>query len=348
MKKVVSLICCFCLIAVLQVTAAKAAPAPKPITLKYSSHGVASDWLEQYLNDHLFKVITKRTNGQVQFQIYLGGSLLSANEAPAGTAKGIADITRIACATTPGLFPLSMFLTMPGLNIDPIAGAKALMDLYGSSQFPQYREEWDKLNLRLLHPHLSPRTGFGVKGKIKDARDLKGKNIRVFGSDWPVVLSEAYGVNPVGLAWSEVVDGLMRGTIDGLISPINTHPEHKLGQYIGTMLNGDLGLPNLSVVAMGTRSWNALPDDVKQVFVEENASFIEYLHRNWHAMAEKTASDYWASMGVAIYEMTAAEKAQMTDPISKVWQKSTADLEKRGIPAGKLLEFYQAAKGGKR
>jgi TRAP-type C4-dicarboxylate transport system substrate-binding protein len=147
------------------------------------------------------------------------------------------------------------------------------------------------------------------------------------------------------MGWGDVVEALMRGTIDGLISPISTYSDYKLGQYLGTVINGDLGLPNLGALVMNQKSWDALPDDVKRVFNEEISSFAMNMHRNWHSVSEKIMLDYAKQAGMIIYEMTPDEKALLGNPIKMVWKKSIDDLEKKGIPASRILEAYQAAKG---
>ncbi len=249
------------------------APAPAPevevITWKISGHGPASD-MSQIHCDKLAAAVTKASGGRLVFKEFVGGSVAPAHEELDAVAKGTLD----ACFTCPmynidkwkaaGLFS-SRPNGLPGeclrVWFNYGGGAELFNKMMG--------EDYNAMTFPGALAPLPPEVWAHSKVPINSMDDVEGLSMRAIG-DGAAILGRI-GVAVVTITGGEIYEAMETGVIDAF-------------EYSTPALNWDMKFQELAkyVIYSETRaasdpqvffvnkdSWNALPDDLKQLVQDE-------------------------------------------------------------------------------
>jgi len=110
---------------------------------------------------------------------------------------------------------------------------------------------------------------FFCRDKINEAADFKGKKVRSHGaalSDW----IEAFGANAQFVAFAEVYTALERGILDcGVTVAFAAHGQrwYEVTKYMVGPLSSQL----INTMVMNSKVFSDLPEDLRQILVEEGA-----------------------------------------------------------------------------
>jgi tripartite ATP-independent transporter DctP family solute receptor len=133
---------------------------------------------------------------------------------------------------------------------------------------------------------------------INGPEDLKGIKLRVPEGKWRVKMFQAYGANPSAMKFSEVFTALKTGTMDGQENPfsqIYSAKFHETQKYLS--LTDHVYTP--AYVIAGTKRWEALPADVRQVLADTAKETQAFVYET-AAKMEKDLLDKIRASGVAI------------------------------------------------
>lgn len=156
--------------------------------------------------------VRRDTKGQVEVELYPNGGLGRAPQQQAQMVlDGVADIAMVVPTFTPGRFPDSEVLELAGLFSDLTEGTRVFTSLVASGAIKDY-EKFMPLGVWATPP-FSIHTNFPVNSLA----DLKGKRIRGSGV-LQLEAMRALGINPVGMAPTEIAEAIGRHTIEGAIS----------------------------------------------------------------------------------------------------------------------------------
>ena len=170
------------------------------------------------------------------------------------------------------------------------------VDLVGIFEMPYLvkdRDHMKKIEKEIVWPTLAPaaeKKGIKIiavwengyrhitnsKRPINGPDDLKGLKLRVPEGKWRVKMFQAYGANPSPMKFSEVFTALQTGVMDGQENPftqIYSAKFQEVQKYLS--LSGHVYTPAYLVV--GTRHWNTLPPDVRQILedtAKETQAFV--------------------------------------------------------------------------
>lgn len=265
--------------------------AQDPITLKYATLYSATDFYE-VASKHFIEEVTKRSNGRIKFETYYGGSLLKARELSPGVSAGAVDIA----VTVPGAFEPEQFpltgVTVPYLTSNPYATTAAFKELYETS--PELQEEFSKHNQKLLYAMGSGENTLWTNKEIRTPDELKGQRIRVTLGVADALA--ALGATPVGIPWSEALDLIQRGGVDGVsATPFDQGVKTGLADIIPYVSDaGGVGSYAVVTVVMNTQKWEGLDDEarkiIEEVAAELPAYYVDELDKEVDAMVEKLAN----------------------------------------------------------
>jgi len=107
--------------------------------------------------------------------------------------------------------------------------------------------------------------------------DLKGIKLRTPKGEWRVKMFQAYGANPTPMALSEVFVALQTGVIDGQENPftqIYSQNFQEVQKYLS--LSGHVYTP--AYLLTGTKTWEALPADVRDILKETAVDMQEWVY----------------------------------------------------------------------
>ena len=237
----------------------------------------------------------------------------------------------IVMASTPNLTPFAPsvgVLTLPYM-FDDIEQIRALLKSeFGTTILPEkIREE---AGLRVLG-YLT--TGFRMitnsQRCINNIDDMAGLKIRVPKDTIMLKTFEAWGINPITMAWPEVFTGLQQGVIDGQINSYITNYAasfHEVQKYITPIS----AMPWIAPVVMGEKAFTSLDPQIQEALFKA-AQEAAQLEQEWGVAKEKEFQETLVEEGMTMCELEDKqvwkEKAQAIWPelYEKVGGKELAD-----------------------
>lgn len=273
----------------------------QPIKLKFAWFSPDTERLFLTVVKPFAANVARDSKGTVEVELFPNGAL---GRAPAQQAQmvldGVADLAMIVPPFTPGRFPESEVLELPGLFNDMTEGTKVFTRLVQAGTIKDFNE-FVPLAMWATPP-FSLHTNFPVNS----IADLKGKKIRGSGVLQLEAL-KALGATTVGMAPTEVPEAVGRRTIDGATSQPAVVYDFGLDRVTSNHYFIRLGIVPLTVV-MNKKRFDSLPK------VAQDA-----LMKNGLAWNERT---YIESM--IPYNQSLITRMQ-TDPKRKVVMPSAAD-----------------------
>jgi TRAP-type C4-dicarboxylate transport system substrate-binding protein len=313
------------------------AQAQAPIKLKYANYfpptHVFSQLAAQFCDE-----VKKRTNGKVEINYYPGGSLSTAPKMYDAIVNQVTDIGLSHVGYTRGRFPVTEMLDLPVGLTSGFVATHIKDDFYRKYQ----QKEWNDLHvLYFFGP--GPQI-FATRSKpARKMEDLKGLKFRSVSRAADTV--RAVGAVPVALEMADLYDGLHRGLVDGTFEAMETWKGFKLGDAIkyATFTQRAAGMTYSFWVAMNKEKWNALPDDVKQVFTQ--------MSQEWN---ERTAlvtlqidtegQEFFKQNGGQMVTMPEEEIQKMQKAVESVIQNYMKDMETKGFKKAELEEQLKFAR----
>ena len=237
----------------------------------------------------------------------------------------------IVMASTPNLTPFAPsvgVLTLPYM-FDDIEQIRALLKSeFGTTILPEkIREE---AGLRVLG-YLT--TGFRMitnsQRGINKIDDMAGLKIRVPKDTIMLKTFEAWGINPITMAWPEVFTGLQQGVIDGQINSYITNYAASF-QEVQKYITPISAMPWIAPVVMGEKAFSSLDPQIQEALFKA-AQEAAQLEQDWGVVKEKEFQEALVEKGMTMCELgdkeVWKEKAQAIWPelYEKVGGKELAD-----------------------
>ncbi|MEW6111468.1 MAG: TRAP transporter substrate-binding protein [Thermodesulfobacteriota bacterium] len=321
-------LCTFAVWAVLLPTPANCAPVELTYSIFFpATHGhakLAEAWAQE---------IEKRTNGQVKIKMFPGGTLTPADQCYDGVVKGISDIGMSVCSYTKGRFPLTEVIDLP-LGYKSGNQVTHLVNEYYKKFKPK---EFDDTKIMYLHGH-----GPGIlhsKKPVQKLEDLKGMKIRCTGTVALVV--KALGGTPVAMPQPETYDGLQKGVVEGVMSPIEVLKGWRFAEVI-KYTTQDFGAAYTIAffVAMNKKKWDSLPKDVQATIEKVNQEWIEKTAKAWDEF-DKEGTEHTLAKGNKIIPLSAEENARWAKAAEPVLTDYVKAMKEKNLPGEEALKFCQ-------
>ncbi len=309
-------------------TDVNAAPDAAPVKLTYSlffppSHGqaeVAIAWAKE---------IEKRSGGRIKIDVFAGGTLTAAPEVYDGVVNGISDIGMSCFAYTRGRFPVMEALDLP-MGYPSGLIATLVANGYYRAMKPQALDEVKVLYLHAHGPGL-----LNTKKPVNKMEDLKGMKIRSTG--FSAKVAEALGAAPVAMPQGETYEALQKGVVDGTFTPIETLKGWKQAEVVKYTVDcPDIGYTTAMFVVMNLKKWNALPDDMKKIFDDTSAEWIQKHGEAWDRL-DKEGREYALSLKNEITVLPAAENQRWVAAVAPVIESFKKSSNEKGLPGDKAV-----------
>lgn len=275
-----------------------------------------------YLNDSPFlkveqdfaKAVEERSGGRVAINIVYSGGLGKGTELLPLAGRGAIDLAAIVPGYYADQLPFARLMQTPFVFDSPSEAIEVAQKSY--KEIPAFAAELEGLGVqRLFH---QPLGSYFMTGKTDDCKSLDGlagKKIRTFGADLPKMM-QSVGATPVTIGTGDIYEALGRGALDYSFLNLGNVEAFKLNE-VGTVNCG----PALSMaghlVVIGQRTWNRLPDDIKQIMLEEaeiaQAKYVTLIND-----AEAAAEARLTAAGSTVIRYTPEQMAE--------WKGKTPDL----------------------
>lgn len=278
--------------------------------------------------------VEKRTEGRVQITVHAGGSLTKADQCWQGVISGVSDLGMSCFAYTPGRFPLLEGLDLPlgwpdGLTAT--RAATALANKYNPAEIQ---------GAKILYIHAHGPGILATKKPVRNIWELKGMKIR--GTGLSAGIASALGATAVGMPQPETYDALQKGVVEGTLCPVETLKGWKQGEVISYVTDTKIiGYTTAMFVAMNQRTWEGLPEDIRQIITEVSAEWVDKHGEAWNE-ADEEGWAFVKELGRQVIELDPEDATHWTQRVVPILDYYVAQTTERGLPGAEFLKDAQA------
>lgn len=288
----------------------------QPVKLKFATFSPDTERLYTTVMKPFAANVNKESGGAIEIEIYPNGALgRSPQQQAQMVLDGVADIAFVVPGFTPGRFPDSEVLELPGLFRDLKEGTTVYTRMVASGAIKDFNADFVPIAMWATPP-FSLHTNYPVN----TVSDLKGKKIRGSGV-FQIESLKALGITTVGMAPTEVPEAISRRTIDGATSQPAVVYDFGLDRVTNHHYFIRLGVVPL-VVIMNKKKFDSLP--------KAGQDALRKFGLEWN---EKTYSQ-----SMLAYDAELVKRME-SDPKRKVVHPGPADAE----AARKALEPVRTA-----
>lgn len=285
------------------------------------------------LADEFCKEIEARTDGRVTITYYPAGGLAAAADTYDAVVEGIADIGMSCLAYTMGRFPASELVDLPHGYPDGWVATHVATDFYNEFM----PEELDDTHPLYFHAH-GPGVIYTVETPVRVLEDLEGLVMRSTGVGNQLL--EALGATGYGASQTEAYELMMKGTIDGSMTPFEPLKGWNQAEGVNYVTNCyEIGYTTDFFVVMNLDKWNELPSDIQDIFTEVSEEWTEKHAMCW-AYYDIAAKEYFLTFeGKEIIELSADEMARWVDATAVVKDTYLTEKAALGLPVDDYEDY---------
>jgi TRAP-type C4-dicarboxylate transport system substrate-binding protein len=303
-----------------------------PVELRYSTFFPPTH-IQAKLAEAWIKEVEKGTGGQVKITYFPGGTLGKGPEIYSHVLKGITDIGFCLFAYTRGRFPHMEACDLP-LGYPSGTCATEVVNKFYKKFKPK---ELDDVHLLYLHAH-----GPGLLHSKKPAKtmaDVKGMKIRSTG--FSAKVAKALGGVPVAMGQGGAYEALQKGVVEGTLSPMEVLKGWKQAEVVKcTTECVSVGYTTAFYVVVNKKKWEGLPKDVQKVMTKASKEWIPKHGAAWDE-SDAEGRKYTLSLGNEIISLSPGESENWRAAVRPVLDEFIQVAEKKGIPAGKYVNYLE-------
>ena len=305
--------------------------------LKYGALNPETLYMAKIAKSWMAKV-EKDTNGRVHFTPYWGGTLLTPPDAPEEIARGVVDVGNFSADYPKTGFDIVKNSGTFWYGVSMPTQAKLIVDLH--KKYPAMEAEYSK-NKLLGHQAMAP-MHLLTKKPVRTLADFKGMKIKSTAAYIPLLTE--LGAEAVMMSMFDCYLALQKGTIDGILAPLDTLVPLKFIEIVKSITMLGLSYAPQPGPVMSLKTWAKLPPDIQKVF-ENNAQFYsdETLKFTTEVNNEMLAAAKKAN--IAIIELSPQDDKKLDEIIYRESQKKAAELEAKKLPGKAILQDVRRAAG---
>jgi TRAP-type C4-dicarboxylate transport system substrate-binding protein len=308
--------------------------AADSITLRVADSFPKGHFLLKLMLEPWMEEVKKRTNGAVTFEHYPAQQLGKAADMLKLTQTGVADIGYVAPGYVSDKMPVSEVAMLPGAFAHSCQGTLAYWKLAKSGVIAE--QDYAGNNIRLLLAVSLPQYRiFTVKQPVKDVADVAGLKLRSTGGAQDLTL-RAIGAVPVRMAAPDAYESLSRGTMDGLLFPLESVVAYGADKLVKHATDG-FGFGSFVVsYSISEIVWKKLSPEIQKAMVDVANEIIPSACQEVQK-ADDTTKQKLQAAGVH-FELLQPEKfKELLRGVNKTWAEGLDFRGKRGSDA--LREF---------
>jgi TRAP-type C4-dicarboxylate transport system substrate-binding protein len=246
-------------------------PAAADDHLKWSVFTPDSEVTFRTVMKPFAETVQRETNNALVFDLFPNGALgRNPGQQPQMVIDGVADVAWVVPSYSPGRFPDTEVLELPGMFKDLRESSLVATRLNQRKVFNDYNEFY------VIGQWGTAPYSIHTNYPVNSIADLKGKTIRASSKTESAAL-RAFGAVPIGMPVTEIPEAISRGTISGTTSHMSPFFDFGLDRVTNNHFFIGLGVVPL-VVLMNKKKFDALPETSRAV-IERNAGDV--LTKRW-------------------------------------------------------------------
>lgn len=287
------------------------------------------DWIDR---------IEKETGGRVRIKAFWASGLYGAKESALELAKGVADIGDLSGAYAPRGFDFEKSMRMAFWGLDDPQAAR---EIYYSAlrKYPQLEQEFTDANIKVMaYASIPPYQLLLANRRVTSTEDLKGLTLKATGD--LADLAAAFGAEGIVMPMGESYMALQKTTIDGVFAPYEILQSFRLGEVAHYAVKLDISAAPAGHWGFNLDSWNRLPQDIRQVFLDNREWFGARIEELVFAKNE-TGMVFGKENGVEFITLSDAELEKVYAVVDRTIRAQMADLDSRGLPGTEVYEYIR-------
>lgn len=313
MKRIVYIVGLLCSVIFLS---ACASADEKAEYVLYAGHSLAADHPFELSMLELSKRVEERTDGRVKIESFPLSQLGAEREMIEGLMLGSIDMMVTTSGPLINFVPDFGVLDLPFLFNDREAAVNILEGEVGNDLMSQLRDEgivglsWGENGFRHITNSVKP---------IETPEDLKGLSLRVQENKVFISAFNDLGAKASPMAWTEALTALQSGVVDGQENPVLVIDSYKLydaGQEYMTLSQHAY---SSAVFLMSEYAYNRLPEDLREIVMEEGQKIGAY-ERQLVIDSEEKALERLKEQGMQVVEQIDVESFRSN--IQSVYQSA--------------------------
>ena len=316
-----------------------AVQAADPIRLRVADSFPKGHFLVKLILEPWMADVTKRTNGAVTFEHYPGQQLGKAADMLKLTQTGVADIGYVAPAYVSDKMPVSEVAMLPGAFEHSCQGTMAYSKLARSGVIAE--QDYVANGIKLLFAVSLPQYRiFTVAKPVKEVGDVTGMKLRSTGGAQDLTL-RAIGAVPVRMAAPDAYESRQRGTLDGLLFPLESVVAYGADKLVKFSTDG-LGFASFVVAySISDNVWKKLTPEIQKAMTDAADEIIPSACQQVQKSDDEVKKSMEAE-GVKFEALTPDAKAKFKDLMKGVNKQWADGLDARGKKGSEALKEFMA------
>lgn len=267
--------------------------------------------------------INPKLTGGTAFKLY-PGAILGAPPAQAELVKaGVADVALVVPTYTPGLFPISGVVEVPGLVQTSAQGTAILNALADQGALAAEYADYKVLAVFTTPGYRFLMAGEGVS-KPADLAGLKLRTPSPFGSELLALL----GASGVAIPAPQVYENLERGVVSGAVWVMDAYRTFRLDEVAPTVTSLRFTAQPMAIL-MNRAAYDSLPEADRKVLDETAgramAEWIAGVVDTTDAEIEKDFREAGKTRFIDLDDAAAAEWTAALAPAAEAWLAGQPD-----------------------
>lgn len=268
--------------------------------------------------------LAEATDGEIQIEVYPGGTLTPAPEAYEGVVQGISDMAVVSYALTRGRFPVIETLQVPGVAWNSSMASGNAFDEMMRIIKPKEHED-----THFLWGFSSGPGEIQSKKPIRSMKDLKGLSILV-NSGVAVDAMTLLGAAPTMMPTPDFYESLQRGIADAALISGEVLEGYRQFEVNGNYVTATPFMYNMSFGVMINHDvWNSLSPKAQEALSVPPEGLRE-LFNNLNVSAYKLNA---SNKDVEIIRLSDEEMAAWKKTVEPVMKAHLEKLRSQGIDA---------------
>jgi TRAP-type C4-dicarboxylate transport system substrate-binding protein len=173
--------------------------------------------------------------------------------------------------------------------------------------------------------------------EVKTLDDFKGRKIAGVGLNLRFLTG--LDAAPVNSGISDWYNNLATGLVDGVIGWIEGSIAYRLYEVAPFMVDVRLGAVATKAITVNQRTWDRLPEEVRQVLIKTAEDYRDELARETDRRAAVSRTRYLEEGG-RILVLTDEQRRQWAMGLPNIAMDWAEDMEERGLPGTAILRDY--------
>lgn len=244
---------------------------------------------------------------------------------------GVADMSYVLLGVSPGRFPMTQILELPGLADSGITGESVRKVSSAALELSEQYLADEFSGTKLLNLTLIPNPVLFTKNKVETLQEIAGLRIRHPSANHAELL-KAMDAVPALISPLEISEALSRGQVDGALTAYSAIAAWQLQDTIKHALEFDTGGTAFALV-INEGTLNAMPQDLREIF---DRHFGAANQQEWGLFSgndEAALRTKFTGSGIEARSFSAEDRAAYAEIADRVREETLVTMDASGHAA---------------